>query len=118
MHSINFGKLPSGYVEYRAIGNAGYHKRKNEIRDAVLHMIGITDIATNPMAYRNEFLKKLYSLVQKSLQPDVPLAASVGVIHRGPRGGYGTPIEDSPKTPYDGENYMTKYGFDAGSDTQ
>jgi hypothetical protein len=120
MHSINFEKLPSGYVEYRAIGNAGYHKRKKEIRDAVLHMIGITDIATDPSAYRQEFLKKLYMMVRQSLQgqQDVPIAASVGMIGHGPRGGYGAPIEDEPDTPYDGENFMTQFGFDAGSDTQ
>jgi hypothetical protein len=56
------------------------------------------------------------------LQPgefiDVPMAASVGVIHHGPRGGYGLPAEEEPDTAYDGENYMTKFGFDAGSDTQ
>ena len=47
-----------------------------------------------------------------------PLTASVGMIGRGPRGGYGSPIEDEPKTPYDGEEFLTKYGFDPGSDTQ
>jgi len=120
LHSINFEKLPSGYVEYRSIGNKDYHKRGKEIRNAVLHMIGITYIATDPSAYRQEFLKKLYSMVRQSLetQEEVPLAASVGMIGHGPRGGYGAPIEDSPDTPYDGENYMTQYGFDAGSETQ
>ena len=120
LHSINFQKLPSGYVEYRSIGNKDYHKRGKEIRDAILHMIGITYIATDPSAYRQEFLKKLYLMVRQSLetQEEVPLAASVGMIGRGPRGGYGAPIEDSPDTPYDGENYMTQYGFDAGSETQ
>jgi len=83
-------------------------------------MIGITYIATDPSAYRQEFLKKLYSMVRQSLetQEEVPLAASVGMVGRGPRGGYGAPIEDEPDTPYDGENYMTQYGFDAGSETQ
>lgn len=122
-HSINFEKLPSGYVEYRAIGNAGYEKRKGEIRDAVLHMIGMTYIATEPTAYRQEFLKKLYLMVQRTIEntdvsQDVTLAASVGGISYGFRRGYSAPIEDSPKTPYDGEEFLTKYGFDPGSDTQ
>ncbi len=118
LHSINFDKLPSGYVEYRALGNAGYEKRKDEIRDAVLHMIGMTYVATEPSAYRQEFLKKLYSMVQNSVDTKEPIAASVGMIGYGPRGGYGSPIENEPKTPYDGEEFLTKYGFDPGSDTQ
>ena len=117
-HSINFEKLPSGYVEYRGIGNAGYEKRANDILNTVLHMIGMTYIATEPEAYRKEFLKKLYSMVQNSIASEQPIAASVGVIGYGPRGGYGAPIEDSEPTPYDGENFMTKFGFDSGSDTQ
>lgn len=120
LHSINFEKLPSGYVEYRSIGNKDYHKRREDIRNAVLHMIGITYIATEPSVYRQEFLKKLYRMVQQARPPqeDVPIAASVGMIGHGPRGGYGAPIEDEPDTPYDGENFMTQFGFDAGSDTQ
>jgi len=123
VHSIDFSKLPSGYVEYRALGNAGYEKRRGEIRDAVLHMIGMTYVATEPSAYRQEFLKKLYLMVQRSVaqadaQQDVPIAASVGMIGHGPRGGYGVPAENSEPTPYDGENFMTKFGFDSGSDTQ
>ena len=85
----------------------------------VLHMIGMTYIATDPDAYRQEFLKKLYLLVQQAQQQvEVPLAASASMIARGPRGGYGSPIEDYRDTPYDGEQFMTKYGFDAGSNTQ
>lgn len=122
-HSINFEKLPSGYVEYRAIGNTDYEKRKSEIMDAVLHMIGITHIATEPSAYRKEFLKKLYLMIQRndaasSRLIDEPLNASVGMVGGGTRGGYGVPIENEPKTPYDGEEFLTKYGFDSGSETQ
>ena len=91
---------------------------KDEIRNAVLHMIGMTYVATEPSAYRQEFLKKLYSMVQNSVNTKEPIAASVGMIGYGPRGGYGSPIEDEPKTPYDGEEFLTKYGFDPGSDTQ
>ena len=31
--------------------------------------------------------------------------------------GYGAPAEESEPTPYDGEAYMTQYGFDSGSET-
>jgi len=135
-HSIDFSKLPSGYVEYRAIGNKDYEKRKSEIISAVLHMIGITHIATEPSVYRKEFLKKLYLMVQRTVaNTDVsqditlarkfggagdgePLTASVGMVGRGPRGGYGAPIEDSEPTQYDGEAFLTRYGFDPGSETQ
>jgi len=117
--SIDFDKLASGYVEYRAIGNKDYEKRKGEIMDSVLHMIGMTHIATEPSAYRKEFLKKLYLMVQRTVATaDEPITASVGMIGYGPRGGYGSPIENEPKTPYDGEEFLTKYGFDPGSDTQ
>lgn len=126
-HSINFEKLASGYVEYRNIGNTGYHKRREDVRNAVLHMIGMTYIATEPDAYRQEFLKKLYLLVQRIHQTNMerwqerqPLAASASMIGRqaGNPGGYNSPIEQYRETPYDGETFMTKYGFDAGSDTQ
>jgi hypothetical protein len=117
--SIDFDKLSSGYVEYRAIGNKDYEKRRGEIIDSVLHMIGMTYVATEPSAYRQEFLKKLYLMVQRSVTTaDEPITASVGMIGYGPRGGYGAPIENEPKTPYDGEEFLTKYGFDSGSNTQ
>jgi hypothetical protein len=118
--SVNFSKLPSGYVEFRAIGNADYEQKSADIAAAVQRMIVITYIATDPNAYRQEFLKKLYKIVADAM-PKEPekLAASVGMIGRqaGMPGGYGPPIEDEPKTPYDGENYV-QYGFDSGSDTQ
>ena len=124
-HSINFEKLLSGYVEYRGIGNKDYHKRGEDIRNAVLHMLGITHIATDPNAYRQEFLKKLYLMIQRALEHelkpgeyiDVPLAASASMVGRGPRGGYGSPLEQYRETPYDGEN-LVQYGFDPGSNTQ
>ena len=119
--SVNFSKLPSGYVEFRAIGNADYEHKAADIAAAVQRMIVITHIATDPDAYRQEFLKKLYKITAAAMPKEVPqkLAASVGVIGRQPGmpGGYGYPIEDPPKTPYDGEN-LVQYGFDSGSDTQ
>ena len=118
--SVNFAKLPSGYVEFRAIGNANYEHRAADIANAVQRMIVITYIATDPDAYRQEFLKKLYKIVANAMpQEPEKLAASVGMIGRqsGRPGGYGYPIEDRPETPYDGEN-LVQYGFDSGSDTQ
>ncbi len=118
--SVNFSKLPSGYVEFRAIGNANYEHRADDIANAVKRMIVITHIATDPNAYRQEFLKKLYKIVA-DVMPKEPekLAASVGYTARqaGMPGGYGHPIEKRPETPYDGEN-LVQYGFDSGSDTQ
>ena len=60
-HSIDFDKLASGYVEYRAIGNKDYEKRQDEIMDVVLHMIGefvktLTN-ALNAKAHQNSKLK-------------------------------------------------------------
>jgi hypothetical protein len=119
-YSVNFSKLPSGYVEFRAIGNANYEHKAADIASAVQRMIVITYIATDPNAYRQEFLKKLYKIVADAM-PKEPekLAASVGYTARqaGMPGGYGSPIEDEPETPYDGENYV-QYGFDSGSETQ
>ena len=126
-HSISFDKLDSGYVEYRAVGNKDYHKRGGDIRNAILHMIGITYIATEPDAYRQEFLKKLYSMVQQALSHelkpgefvDVPMADSASMIGRqaGNPGGYNEPLSQYRDTPYDGENFV-QYGFDPGSNTQ
>jgi len=119
-YSVNFSTLPSGYIEFRAIGNADYEKRAPEIRDVVLRMLVITHIATNPDAYRQEFLKKIYKIVVQALQSmrEEPLTASASVIGRGTRGGYGVPIEDHPLTQFDGEDLMHVTGFDPGSNTQ
>lgn len=120
--SVNFSTLPSGYVEFRALGNAGYENRAQDIRDAVLRMLVITYIATDPEAYRQEFLKRLYQVVVRALQdvPKQPLAASQGayMVGRGPRGGYGSEAEEHPLTQFDGEAYMHQTGFDSGSNTQ
>ena len=53
-------------------------------------------------------------------QQKQPVAASVGMIGRqaGNPGGYNEPLDQYRETPYDGEQFMTQYGFDAGSDTQ
>jgi hypothetical protein len=118
-HSIDFNKLHSGYVEYRAIGNQNYHKRAAEIREVVLHMIGMTYIATQPDAYRQEYMKKLYIMVQRAVEDhaDINIMSSVGVIGGGTRGGYGSSLEQYRDSPYDGENYVQR-GFDPGSNTQ
>lgn len=123
-YSVNF-KLPE-YVEFRSIGNRNYENRANEIRDAVLRMIVITYIATDPDAYHKEFLKKVYSMTVRAItNARQPLAASTGpwMVGHSTRGGYGIPASDvhkdigDPDSPYDGEKFI-QYGFDPGSDTQ
>ena len=111
-HSINFGNLPS-HVEFRSIGNANYHVNTGPVKQSIMQMITMTYAATEPSVYRKEFLKKLYQMVIAPQQ----VTDSVGPIGGGTRGGYGVPIEDEEKTPYDGENYI-RYGFDPGSQTQ
>jgi hypothetical protein len=57
--SVHITKLDYGYLEFRVAGNAGYHHKYEMIRDTVLRFVTALEIAIDPKAERNEYLKKL-----------------------------------------------------------
>jgi hypothetical protein len=63
---INFSKLRSeGYIEVRAFGNEDYEERFTSIKFYVQKIIRALDIAQDPMAYRNQYMKKLSKFISK-----------------------------------------------------
>jgi hypothetical protein len=57
--SVHITKLQHGYLEFRIAGGAGYHHKYDMIRDTVLRFVTALEIAIDPKAERNEYLKKL-----------------------------------------------------------
>lgn len=57
--SVHITKLKHGYLEFRIAGGAGYHHKYDMIRDTVLRFVTALEIAMDPKAERNEYLKKL-----------------------------------------------------------
>lgn len=57
--SVHIEKLKHGYLEFRIAGGTGYHHKHDMIRDTVLRFVTALEIAIDPSAERNEYLKKL-----------------------------------------------------------
>lgn len=66
MSAINFQKLvniPNNrYIEVRAAGGADYHKNPDKIEKLIKRIIRSLEIASDPNAYKNEYLKILFKL--------------------------------------------------------
>lgn len=61
---INLAKLiNSGLIEIRAFGNTGYEKKFSAIEKHVKYIVRALDIARDPTAYRNEYLKKIHKFI-------------------------------------------------------
>lgn len=64
--SVNLGKLNEGYLEFRAAGNKDYHYRFDEIKELVGRYLTAIEVACDPNAERNEYLKKFTKLIGRS----------------------------------------------------
>lgn len=60
--TVNFGKLSSGYLEFRAPGGRDYHYYPEKIKETTLRMVTALEIACDPKAERNLYIKKIYQL--------------------------------------------------------
>lgn len=67
-HSVNLSKLKHGYLEFRVAGGQDYHQRYNEVKNAVLRFISVIELACDPEAEKNEYLKKVTKIVSKGLE--------------------------------------------------
>ena len=66
---ISFSKLPyDGYIEVRGFGNADYEKRFVEIKTHLLKLIRVLDIAQDPEAYKNDYMKKLIKFLDSKTE--------------------------------------------------
>ena len=63
--SVNLTHLPK-YLEFRAAGGADYHKRLHDIREVMGRWLTAVEIAAKPDMYRNEYLKKVIKLFDKT----------------------------------------------------
>lgn len=63
---VDFGKFTSGYLEIRAAGGAEYEKREADILNLVKRSVRALELAEDPSAARNEYLKKVYALIKAS----------------------------------------------------
>lgn len=105
--SINFSKMEQGYVEFRSLGGVKYHTREEEILRSVRNMIAVVYISTNEDAFKREYYKQVYKLIYSSFEEwlyfefDEETNESVGMIGRGPRGGYADLLSFKEPTDYD-----------------
>lgn len=63
--AVTVNKKP-GYVEFRVVGN-DYLSMADEVRMAVLRFARALTIAADPEAYKEEYAKKLYKLIHKTI---------------------------------------------------
>jgi len=62
-YAINLAKLPrGGHFEIRAFGNTGYENKGEILEKYVRKIMRALEIASDPKAFRKEYLKKLYQL--------------------------------------------------------
>jgi hypothetical protein len=62
-YSVNFEKILSEkYVEFRSLGGSGYEDQFDKIKLNILRMVRAINIASDSMAYRKEYIKKINSL--------------------------------------------------------
>ena len=72
--TVNLMKLDAGYLEFRTAGNTDYHKKLNQVTDDVGRFLTILELACDPEAEKQEYLKKLAKLFgasQTKKQDDV-----------------------------------------------
>lgn len=73
--SVNLKHLPE-YLEFRAAGGDDYHLRLDDIKELIGRWVSTMELATDPAAARNEYLKKLYKLLDKTSTSKTKAAAT------------------------------------------
>lgn len=72
MSSVNLSKLRTKkHIEIRAPGGADYEDKENIIVNQIQRAVRALEIASDPNAYRNEYLKKLYNLIGQTKSSSV-----------------------------------------------
>jgi hypothetical protein len=63
-YSVNLKFPAPKYLEFRAAGGAGYHKRFEDLKEVVGRWLTALEIACNPDMERKEYLKKVVKLLE------------------------------------------------------
>jgi len=64
MSAVNLSKLPSrGHIEIRAPGGTEYHKKTDEVINQIRRAVRALEIASDPNAYKNQYVKKLHKML-------------------------------------------------------
>lgn len=69
--SVHIEKLKHGYLEFRIAGGAGYHLKHDLIRDTVLRFVTALELACDPNAERQQYLKKLTKIMDIAEEGDM-----------------------------------------------
>lgn len=64
--TVNLDKLYAGYLEFRIMGGANYHRRFPDVKRTVMRFAQICVVASSPDLYRKEYLNQLYRLLSHS----------------------------------------------------
>lgn len=71
--TLNFGKLKDGYLEVRVAGGRDYEKDFDKIKSFILRIVSVLDVACNPAAERQEYMKKLFKTFDISAKLDTEM---------------------------------------------
>ena len=64
--TINFSNIDRGYLEFRFAGNAGYEKDVDKLKKSVLRCVTAVEIACDPSAEKQEYVKKIVNMFNKA----------------------------------------------------
>ena len=74
MSAVNLSKLPTrGHIEIRAPGGTEYHKKTDEVINQIRRAVRALEIASDPDAYKNQYIKKLHKMLGKRKNVGTPV---------------------------------------------
>lgn len=111
-NAIDFEKLQRGYLEFRMTGGEGYENREQDAIDLVKRYVRVIGLASDPMAEREAYLKKLYSFVQKEKTEDRP-GISDSVLEKVLKDEKGVIFPPLPSKPLTDGHTLVRFFHDA-----
>jgi len=75
---VNLSKLSSGLIEFRAMGNEDYHLKFDTVKENILRFVRALELASDPNAYRKEYMTKLSNVINKNSKIDTTNAEKLG----------------------------------------
>lgn len=76
--TVNFGKLKQGYLEFRIMGNADYHKHYDMVKYFVVRYAAVLLAALDPKAFEHEYQTQVTRLISLALADANPEFQDVG----------------------------------------
>jgi hypothetical protein len=64
--TANLSKIEHGYIEFRVAGGHNYQKKFDTIETSIMKILTALDIACDPDADKDEYLKKVYGIFNKT----------------------------------------------------